>query len=549
LLNWLSVGGIIGKLSYEHDEALAHPALERMLDAVWHRGADSRGIRLAQGVALGWRGDEPSREADLPSTVVRSIMAVADTTLANTSALRDALTRAGRVVRHASSAELLAHAYDEWGDRCLAQLQGPFAVAIWDGRRRRLLLARDRAGARPLYYAMLHGHGVVFASTIRALLQDPGVSREWSPAAIDAYLAYGCVPAPLTPYERISKLEPAQCLTVEGRRFHVETYWTPEDSGRLTGGPCTADDFTATLRTVVGEQPDGAAILYSGGPASAALVACAPTRRVLTVGVDQDTRDLARAYALAQSLGSNPRLEIATPDVTGLAGDVASCLDEPSADPSLVTQLAVFRSMSGQVDRALAGHGAQALWSERAPSPTPWPVRDRFSLYTRSFAGDVHDKPVPHPTRLEGLATATCLAREAGIDLRFPHADPRMIALAHGGHSPGATALRGMTRRRQGYGEAGRRRRPEHTWLRTAVNALAPRLLLAGHFDGRGMVLPSALRQLWDEHRLGRHDHTRRFWSLLMLELWFREYVDGDGVELLVLSERGTSDDALARAA
>lgn len=543
LLNWLSVGGIIGKLSYEHDEALAHPALERMLDAVWHRGADSRGIRLAPGVALGWRGEEPSREADLPSTVVRSIMAVADTALTNTSELRDALTRVGRVVRHASDAELLAHAYDEWGDRCIAQLQGPFAVAIWDGRRRRLLLARDRAGARPLYYAMLHGHGVVFASTIRALLQDPGVSREWSPAAIDAYLAYGCVPAPLTPYERISKLEPAQCLIVEGRRFHLHTYWRPADETRLHDGPHTTGDFTATLRAVMREQPADAGILYSGGPASAALVACAPTRGVLTVGVDQDTRDVARAYALAQSLGATPQLEIATPDVTGLAGDVASCLDEPSADPSLVTQLAVFRSVGTHVHRALAGHGAQALWSERAPAPTPWPAADRFALYTRSFAGDVHDKPAPQPTRLEGLVTASCLARDAGIDLHFPHADPRLIGLAQSGRSHGAAALRQLTTREPS------RRRPEHTWVRTAVNTLAPRLLLAGQFDGRGMVLPSALRQLWEEHRLGRQDHTRRFWSLLMLELWFREYVDGDGMELLVLSGRGESHDALARAA
>jgi asparagine synthetase B (glutamine-hydrolysing) len=543
LLNWLSVGGIIGKLSYEHDEALAHPALERMLDAVWHRGADSRGIRLAQGVALGWRGEEPSREVDLPSTVVRSIMAVADTALANTSALRDALTRVGRVVHRAPDAELLAHAYDEWGDQCLARLQGAFAVAIWDGRRRRLLLARDRAGARPLYYAMLHGHGVVFASTIRALLQDPGVSREWSPAAIDAYLAYGCVPAPLTPYERISKLEPAQCLIVEGRGFHLHTYWTPADEARLHDGPHTPEDFTATLQAVVRDQPADAGILYSGGPASAALVACAPTRGVLTVGVDQDTRDLARAYALAQSLGATPQLEIAAPDVTGLAGDVASCLDEPSADPSLVTQLAVFRSAGANVHRALAGHGAQALWSERAPAPTPWPASDRFALYTRSFAGDVHDKPAPQPTPLEGLVTASCLARDAGIDLHFPHADPRLIGIAHGGRSHGAAALRQLTTREPS------RRRPEHTWVRTAVNTLAPRLLLAGQFDGRGMVLPSALRQLWEEHRLGRHDHTRRFWSLLMLELWFREYVDGDGMELLVLSGRGESHDALARAA
>ena len=97
---------------------------------------------------------------------------------------------------------MIAHAYDRWGTRCFERLRGPFACAIWDDSNRRLVLARDHIGIRPLYFALLHGHGVVFASQVSALLQDPGVPRDWCPDAIDAYLALGYIPAPLTAYRR-----------------------------------------------------------------------------------------------------------------------------------------------------------------------------------------------------------------------------------------------------------------------------------------------------------------------------------------------------------
>jgi asparagine synthetase B (glutamine-hydrolysing) len=198
--------GIIGKLSFEPDQALAHPVLEQMLDAVRHRGADSRGIYTAPGIALGWRGNAAVDGG-------RTVHVVAD--------------------GDAGCAQLILDAYLERGDRCVEALRAPCAFAVWDARTRRLLLARDHAGTRPLYFAVLHGHGVVFASGIRALLTDPGVGREWCPVALDAYLAHGQVPSPLTPYRRISKLEPAHRLVVEGRSFHNERYWDPTSFERL----------------------------------------------------------------------------------------------------------------------------------------------------------------------------------------------------------------------------------------------------------------------------------------------------------------------------
>src|SRR3954471_15813080 len=198
-----------------------------MLGTMRHRGSTGSGIHVAPGIALGWCGDErsPITRPAVATNGDETVRVVADSSLTRTAVLRADLEARGRVVSGRSDADLIAHAYDEWGDACVEHLRGAFACAIWDETRERLLLARDSIGIRPLFFAVLHGHGVVFASEIRALLQDPGVGREWCPQAIDAYLALGYIPAPLTPYQRISKLQPAQRLVVEGRRFHLDQCW------------------------------------------------------------------------------------------------------------------------------------------------------------------------------------------------------------------------------------------------------------------------------------------------------------------------------------
>ena len=121
----------------------------------------------------------------------RNVRAVADSQLTNAGELRDMLERGGHRFSTRTDEELIAHAYDRWGTRAFERLRGPFACAIWDETNRRLVLARDHVGVRSVYFAVLHEHGVVFASDIRALLQDPGVAREWCPDSIDAYLALG----------------------------------------------------------------------------------------------------------------------------------------------------------------------------------------------------------------------------------------------------------------------------------------------------------------------------------------------------------------------
>lgn len=506
------MGGIIGKLSFERDETLAQPVIEQMLDALRHRGSNNRGIHRAPGIALGWRGDVATNSA-------RTIYAVAD--------------------GDDGCAQLILDAYQEMGDRCVEHIHGPFACAVWDSPRQRLLLARDHAGLRSLYFAFLHGHGVVFASDIGALFKDPGVGRECCPRGIDAYLTYGYVPAPLTIYSRISTLEPAHRLVVEGRRVRVERYWS--GASRRAGEPLPAGyvrDLERELTRAVAEQPAGAGLLYSGGPASAALLACLaatpdPARRVVTVGLEQDTGDLARSYTAARRLGADPIIEIATPDASRAAMELATLLEEPAADPSAVAQYSLFRAARPYLDEAIAGHGAAALLADQAPVRGPWPGEDRFTIYTRGFALDVRTAPpadlqgsfVPGdiPSRIERIADAS------GLRLRLPYMDRAVVKLAACAVSP--DPLRALLAQHVDRALIPPCRPPQHPWLAGAVRAMVPGVLLGERFDGRGIVSRSALHVLWDEHRLGRRDHSHRLWSLLMLELWLRECIDGGVAE------------------
>lgn len=579
------MGGFIGKLSFEQDETLARPVLEQMLESVAHRGTAARGIYCGPGLALGWctAPDEQAPPARLAANERQNIRAVSDSRLDNAPELRRQLEREGHAFRGHSDAELIAHAYEQWGKRCVERFRGPFAFALWDEGERRLLLARDHVGVRPCFFALLYGHGVVFASELRTLFHDPGVSREWCPTAIDAYLALGYVPAPLTAFRRVSKLEPAQIVVVEGRRLHAEQYW---DLPPIAAAPSAGEAASAAdhrLRSAVRAQARDGRVngtLYSGGTASSALLSVVPSAAgdAITMAFEQDTTEVARSHAAGLQLGHPPHIEVATPDMGVLASELAAQFDEPIADPSAVSQYALCVAARQHSDCALAGHGASALWAGYGRSGMPlgsaawangtedfWDGPRRRALYTRGFAWEVRDaNPFARHLELAAtrrgaepadralyvdtrtflpdsvLAVAQRAAMAVGLRLRFPFLDREFVEFSatvparskHNG-AAGMLALREMLARRlpaslQPPAERG----PEpHAWLRAAVNGMVPRVLLAPRFDGRGVISRPALQQLWDEHRTRRRDHGHRLWSLLVLEFWFRESIDGDVAE------------------
>ena len=190
-------------------------------------GPDADGFYLGDGVGLGHRrlsiidlatGDQP-----LATKTARSGRS---STARSTTSPRCAseLESHGHRFRTASDTEVLVHGYEQWGVDLVDRLRGMFAFAVWDARERRLLLARDRVGVKPLYYAVLDD-GLVFGSEIKSLLVDPAVPRDWSPEALDAYLALLYVPAPLTIYRAVHKLPPGHVLVAERGQVRVSRYW------------------------------------------------------------------------------------------------------------------------------------------------------------------------------------------------------------------------------------------------------------------------------------------------------------------------------------
>src|SRR4051812_48464789 len=368
-----------------------------MLDASVRRATDGRGLFAAPGIALGSCGAAPENAAlPMGTTGHRAIRAVADSQLTNAGELRAVLEGEGHRFRERTDEELIAHAYDCWGTSAFERLRGPFACAIWDQPNRRLVLARDHIGIRPLHFAVLHGHGIVFASDIRALLQDPGVVREWCPDAIDAYLALGYIPAPLTAYRRISKVEPAHFLLVEGRRMHVQEYWDLP----IPSTPMASRDVPHAVRrtlkaSVHRDLKDNrdAGLLYSGGVASSALLwaADASAGMPITVDIDQEPSELARSDAAAAHLGRVRELEAITRPVSSLVEELTATSGEPVADPAAVSQLAICKAAAQHADMALTAHGAAVFW---APSVRRRRLLSHLAL--RPAAGVV---PVQHVYR------------------------------------------------------------------------------------------------------------------------------------------------------
>jgi asparagine synthase (glutamine-hydrolysing) len=611
------VGGIVGKLSFDRGVHISRATILRMIAAMPHRGLATSAHRVEQGMALGWCDAASLPEASVAANETGTIYAVADSELTNAATLRDTLSALGHRIEQTSDASLIAHAYEQWGNACIEHLRGPFACAIWDEQERRLLLARDRIGIRPLSFALLHGDGVVFGSEVKALLQDPAVSREWNPDAIDTYLALGYIPAPLTIYRRISKVEPGHVVVVEGRRLTTRQYWDfPLESRTLRSQDDALDLIESGLLAATESDAD-AAVLASGGVASTAIAALTPRgRAAISVAIEQDASALMRVSQAAEHLGLRPEADLATPETREIARLLAWHLDEPTADPAAVAQYSAFVTARRYTELALTGHGAAALWAGHARHRVErieWEMRSvlggalsrlgsqvgaalgdsvkgahalahlalppagayaskhayglfddehRHAIYTRRFSWQVREAdpfarhvdlyrrcsavdPLTRALYVDArtslpdsrLAIADRAAAAAGLRVKHPFLEDQMVQLAFAmpNHlklrgAAGMYALRQLAARRlpPSLLPPARRVAPVRPWLADALSSLVPSVLLHEHFDNRGIFSRTALRTLWDEHRTGACDHSHRLWSLLMLELWFREFIDGD---------------------
>lgn len=188
LLNRKAVGGIGGKLNFDRNEPAAAPSVERIAGAPPLPSDAARHVSIAAGIALGCYADgHDAVVSPLANTDDGRLHAAAEGHLTNAAALRFELQHLGATVRRTSMAEVIVRAHERWGTRAFTRLRGPFACAIRDAWNRRLVVARDHLGVRPLFFALLPKHGVAFASDLSARRCEPEVGSGWCPEAIDAY--------------------------------------------------------------------------------------------------------------------------------------------------------------------------------------------------------------------------------------------------------------------------------------------------------------------------------------------------------------------------
>ena len=227
--------GIVGIVNLDRS-AVQRELLARMNEAIFHRGPDEEGTYLKEHVGLAMRrlaiidlagGQQPIANED------RTAWIVYNGEIYNYRELKKRLEDLGHTFRTDCDTEAVVHAYEQYGADCPKYFRGMFAFAIWDERKQELLLARDRVGKKPLLYAKVGG-SFVFGSEFSALRQHPSVGREVNWEAIHHYLSFMCVPAPLTAYSDIRKLEPGHTLTLSrDGAIKIERYWQPDFSKKL----------------------------------------------------------------------------------------------------------------------------------------------------------------------------------------------------------------------------------------------------------------------------------------------------------------------------
>jgi asparagine synthase (glutamine-hydrolysing) len=363
------VCGIAGTV--RSDGRAADPALvERMCAALEHRGPDSRGIHASGPVGLGIQrlrvvdlegGDQPIYNED------KSVAVVLNGEIYNFRELRRRLEAAGHRFRTDGDTETIVHLYEEEGVDCVRSLDGMFAFALWDGPRRRLLVARDRVGKKPLFYSLREG-ALTFASELGALLQDEEVPRDVDEQALDCYLAYGYVPAPLSAFQAVRKLPPATSMVYEGGDVSLQRYWRLDYSRkhdvrdpRELHGPLLETLRHAVRRRLVADVPLGA--FLSGGIDSSAVVAAmaqemAEPVRTFSIGFDSERFDeLAHAREVSELFGTEHEELHVRPDAIAIAPRIARHYGEPFADSSAIPSFYLAELTRRHVTVALSGDG------------------------------------------------------------------------------------------------------------------------------------------------------------------------------------------------
>ena len=366
--------GIVGLVESDLTRPVPEAELQRMVRTLVHRGPDDEGHVTLPGVGLAMRrlaivdlagGQQPF------TNEVGNIQLVANGEIYNFPELRRELEGLGHIFRSHSDIEVLVHAYEQWGPDFLVRLRGMFALALWDGRTRTLLAARDRAGEKPLYWTNTP-QGLRLASEVKALLVRPEVSRELDPEALDEFLTYEYILAPRTILKGVRKLPPASYLTYRDGQVEVTRYWDAASVALKAWTDAEAIEALrerlrhAVISQMMADVPLGA--FLSGGIDSSTLVAfMAEASRLpintFSMGFDDGSyNELAFAREVASAFRTNHRERTVTPDLESLFDKLVVHLDEPFADVSMFPTYMVSSLAREHVTVALSGDGGDELF-------------------------------------------------------------------------------------------------------------------------------------------------------------------------------------------
>jgi asparagine synthase (glutamine-hydrolysing) len=641
------IAGIVDAEALREDD---HARAVRMRDILTHRGPDGEGLFTDLHAALAHRrlsivdlagGHQPlSNEGG-------GIWVTYNGEIYNHADIRRDLEALGHRYRTRSDTETIVHAYEQWGDGCVARFRGMFAFALWDAPQRRLLLTRDRLGVKPLYWARA-GTRLLFASEIKSLLASGLVEARPNEAAVPELLATRYTSGPDTLFQGIYKLLPGHQLVFSDGQIQIQQYWDLPAGGSENELDFAGDDFlVARFRELLRESvrlrlmadvPLG--MFLSGGidsSAVAALMAREIGRPIETFSVafaDSRFSELEYARDVARAIGANSHeIVIDDADFFGALPRLVWHEDEPIAHPSsvplhFVSALArehVKVVLTGEgSDELLAGYGKypRALLNWRAggiyervvpaairgmvagglvprlpasvgryarrsflamprqPAPmfldnfAGMPLHLQRELLTGRAhrAGDAYAASLAyfsHPANGSGmlgrllytdvktylvelLMKQDQMSMSASIESRVPFLDHVLVEFA--ARLPDRLKLRGfrtkrilreavrgllperiLTRRKMGFPV------PFAAWMRGPWNAVAREVLLDRRARERGLMNPAAVAALLQDHRDGHRLAGDAIWALLNLELWYRTFIDGEGIQTLPTPGRPAS--------
>ena len=394
--------GIVGIINSDRGKPAEEVNARAMAAAIIHRGPDDEGFYVRNNVALGMRrlsiidlatGHQPISNED------GTVWVVFNGEIYNYPELRRMLIEKGHTLRTHSDTEVIVHLYEDYGDDLLQHLNGMFAFALWDEKRERLLIARDRMGEKPLYFTQLPDKTFIFGSELKAVVAHPGVGRRVNHLALRKYLQYEFVPSPHTMIEGVHKLPPAHRLIFENGNLRTDRYWKLSYEGERISisDDEAAEELTRRLREsvsmrLISDVPLG--VLLSGGidSSTVAALACETARdRVKTFSIafeEKSFDESSYARLVAKHLGTQHfEKRFTEKEMLDIVPEIPRLLDEPLGDASLIPTFLVSQFTREHVTVALGGDGGDELL---AGYPTY--VAHRLAGYYRSIPGIIRER-------------------------------------------------------------------------------------------------------------------------------------------------------------